>query len=369
VTAQTSFVLSGPAGTVLAEGIKVGYDDVSAAAAALRDGAADVVLGALPFDVRARAALLTPVSMTFGAGLPRRPIGWPTDPLPAVRIAETLPAPEEHRARIRAALRQLRQPADALQKVVLARALRLVADGPLDPRAILQRLVDDDPEATAYLADLSPAGTDYAGTVLVGASPELLVARSGVRVFCQPFAGSASRSADPEVDSASGLALAESGKNRHEHQLVVDAMRAALQPLCTDLDVAPQPQLSRTAALWHLSTPIRGTLRDASTTALDLALALHPTPAVGGVPTSAAVDLIARLEGDRGFYAGAVGWCNAAGDGRWVVAIRGAQLSADRRSALAQAGGGIVAQSDPDDEVAETTTKFRTILSALGVRQ
>jgi isochorismate synthase len=102
---------------------------------------------------------------------------------------------------------------------------------------------------------------------------------------------------------------------------------------------------------------------------MDLALALHPTPAVGGVPTAAAIDLIADLEGDRGFYAGAVGWCDSAGDGRWVVAIRGAQLSADRRSAVAQAGGGIVAESDAQDELTETTTKFRTILTALGVEQ
>ena len=143
-------------------------------------------------------------------------------------------------------------------------------------------------------------------------------------------------------------------------------MRAALAPLCAHLDIADTPQLSPTAALWHLSTPIRGTLRATATTALDLALALHPTPAVGGVPTAAAVDLIAELEGDRGFYAGAVGWCDARGDGRWVVAIRGAQLSADRRTALATAGGGIVAQSDAADEVEETTTKFRTILHGLG---
>jgi isochorismate synthase len=365
VTAHPSFVLSGPAGTVVAEGIRTGYDDVAAASAALAAGSADVVVGALPFDVRGRAALLTPTAVTFTDALP----AWPTTALPAVRIAATVPSPQEHRARIRFALDCLTDPESALQKVVLARALHLVADRPLDERTILHQLVADDAEATAYLVDLSVAGADYAGTALVGASPELLVARSGKLVSCQPFAGSAPRSADPQTDAANGAALAESGKNRHEHQLVVDTMRAALEPLCTELDVAAQPQLSRTAALWHLSTPIRGRLRDASTTAIDLALALHPTPAVGGVPTPAAVELIAQLEGDRGFYAGAVGWCDARGDGRWVVAIRGAQLSADRRAALAQAGGGIVAESDPDDEVAETTTKFRTILSALGVQQ
>jgi isochorismate synthase len=202
---------------------------------------------------------------------------------------------------------------------------------------------------------------------LVGASPELLVARRGETVMCKPFAGSAPRMADPEADRASGSALAESAKNRHEHQLVVDAMRKALDPLCVDLQIAPTPELSRTSAVWHLSTPMTGTLREKSITALDLAVALHPTPAVGGVPTSAAIQLITELEGDRGFYAGAVGWCDERGDGRWVVSIRCAQLSADRRTADAHSGGGIVAESDPDDEVAETTTKFTTILSALGV--
>jgi isochorismate synthase len=102
---------------------------------------------------------------------------------------------------------------------------------------------------------------------------------------------------------------------------------------------------------------------------MDLALALHPTPAVGGVPTDTASELIAMLEGDRGFYAGAVGWCDARGDGQWVVSIRCPQLSADRRTALAHAGGGIVAESDPDDEIDETTAKFATIFTALGVEQ
>ncbi|MGV0993726.1 MAG: isochorismate synthase [Mycobacterium sp.] len=361
MSAPPSFVLSGPAGTLVATGIKTGYGDVAAAAAALRDGSAALIVGALPFDVRDPAALLEPVSV--GDALPLRPITG----LPAVRITGTLPDTQTHRERIEAALRLLRDDGNPLDKVVLARALQLEADAPMDPWAILHRLIAADPESTAYLADLSPAGPAFTGATLVGASPELLVARAGTVVTCQPFAGSAPRSADPDIDAANAAALADSGKNRHEHQLVVDTMRAALEPLCCDLDIADEPQLSSTAAVWHLSTPIRGTLRESSTTALDLALALHPTPAVGGVPTAAAVDVIAELEGGRGFYAGAVGWCDARGDGRWVVAIRGAQLSADRRSALAQAGGGIVAESDAQDEVAETTTKFRTILTALGV--
>jgi isochorismate synthase len=353
-----TFVLTGPAGTVAAEGIRTGYDDIGAAARALRDGSADLVVGALPFDLRRPAALLTPM-------LVRDSLAPVSGGLPTVRIAEAVPDPAEHHARIDAVLQLLRDPENPLQKVVLARALRLVADAPMDPLVILSRLAAADPEATAYLADLSPAGVD--GAVLVGASPELLVARDGDQVICHPFAGSAARSADPTVDAAAGAALARSGKNQHEHRLVVDTIAEALAPLCRHLDVASQPQLTHTAALWHLRTPIHGTLRESSSTAIDLALALHPTPAVGGVPTALAVDTIGRIEGDRGFYAGAVGWCDGTGNGRWMVALRGAELSADRRSALARAGGGIIAESDAGDEVAETTAKFRTVLTGLGV--
>ena len=363
MTTEPPFVLCGPSGALIADGVRGRYRDVAGAQSALRSGAAPIVLGALAFDVDGPAALMTPQSVRRVARLP----DWPAGPMPGVRVAGALPAPEEHRARIRRACDELTAPGGTLQKVVLARALQLAADSPLDARIILRRLVDNDPAAYGYLVDLSPAGGAYEGSALVGASPELLVARDGDRVTCQPFAGSAARNADPELDAAAGAALADSAKDRREHQLVIDTMATALRPLCSELTIAPEPTLSRTTALWHLSTPITGRLRDTSITAIDLTLALHPTPAVGGVPTDAAARLINTLEGDRGFYAGAVGWCDVSGDGRWVVTIRGAQLSADRRSALAHAGGGIVAESDPDGEVAETTTKFVTILTALGV--
>jgi isochorismate synthase len=363
-TTEPPFVLCGPSGVVIADGVQTNFRDVASAQSALRSGQAPIVLGALAFDVDGPAALMAPRAVRHAAELP----SWPTGPMPAVRVSGMIPAPAEHRARVRRACDELRADGSTLQKVVLARALRLTAEGPWDARVILRRLVNNDPAAYGYLVDLSAAGGDYAGMALVGASPELLVARDGDRVTCQPFAGSAPRAADPDRDAAAGAALAESAKDRREHQLVIDTMAAALRPLCSELTIAPAPALSRTAALWHLSTPITGRLRDLSTTAMDLTLALHPTPAVGGVPTDAAARLIGELEGYRGFYAGAVGWCDAHGDGRWVVSIRGAQLAADRLSALAHAGGGIVAESDPDGEVAETTTKFITILTALGVQ-
>ena len=362
---EPPFALCGPTQTLVADGVRERYRDVAAAQNALRSGWAPIVLGALPFDVDRPAALLTPGTVHRTDGPP----DWPTGPLPPVRVAAADPPPAVFRRRISRARDQLTAPDSLLSKVVLSRALRLVADAPLDARVILRRLIAADPAAYGYLVDLSAAGDDYAGVALVGASPELLVARSGDRVTCRPFAGSAPRAADPEVDAANGAALAGSAKDRHEHRLVVETIQTSLDPLCEELTIAAEPELSRTAAVWHLCTPISGRLRDTSTTAIDLAVALHPTPAVGGVPTKAALELIAELEGDRGFYAGAVGWCDARGDGRWVVSIRCAQLSADRRTALARSGGGIVAESDPDEEVAETTTKFATILNALDVEQ
>ncbi|MCV7032158.1 isochorismate synthase [Mycobacterium sherrisii] len=362
---EPPFALCGPRGTLIGEGVRARYGELAAAQAALTTGSVPIVLGALPFNLERPAALIVPQEVRRGDRLP----DWPMGPLPAVRIAAAVPSPADYRARISRARDELAASDSALSKVVLARALRLSSDGELDARAILRRLVANDPAAYGYLVDLGSAGPDYAGAALVGASPELLVARVGDRVMCQPFAGSAPRAADPDRDAANGAALAASAKDRHEHQLVIDTMRTALEPLCSELTIAPEPQLSRTAAVWHLCTPISGRLRDTATTAIDLALALHPTPAVGGVPAKAASELIAELEGDRGFYAGAVGSCDAAGDGYWVVSIRCAQLSADRRTATARAGGGIVAESDPDDEVRETTTKFATILTALGVQQ
>ncbi len=356
-----SFVLAGPNGTVLAEGIRAGFADIADAQNALRSGT-PMVLGALPFDPAAPAALYEPEVVRFTGALP----DWAPGPLPTVLERETLPPGPIHRARVAEAIRRLQDPRIPIDKVVLARALRLTANAPWDVRTVLRRLADADPAATVYLADLSPAGGAHTGTALVGASPELLVAREGEMVICQPFAGSAPRSPDPAVDAANATALAASAKNRHEHQLVVDMLRQALDPLCVDLRIAEEPQLHGTDALWHLSTPVLGRLREKHTTAIDLALALHPTPAVGGVPTDRAATLIGELEGDRGFYTGAVGWCDSSGDGRWVVSIRCAVLSADRYTALASAGGGIVAESDPDDEVDETTTKFKTILTGLG---
>jgi isochorismate synthase len=147
---------------------------------------------------------------------------------------------------------------------------------------------------------------------------------------------------------------------------VADSVRASLEPLCDQLSAPATPRLVATATMWHLQTEIVGELTDPRTSSLQLALALHPTPAVCGVPTAQARATIGELEGfDRDFYAGVVGWCDRSGDGEWVVAIRCAEVRPE--SLRLYSGAGIVAGSVPSAEVAETSAKFRTMLEAIGL--
>lgn len=245
----------------------------------------------------------------------------------------------------------------ALRKVVLARTIEVDAGRELDPRRLAQHLRAVNPSAFTFAV---PA----AGGVLVGASPELLVSRHGAAVRSNPLAGSAPRSGDPDEDRANADALRASAKNREEHAIVVDAVAEALGPVCEELRWDPEPVLLETPNVWHLSTRFVGTLRDPAPSALELALALHPTPAVGGTPTAAALATIRELEPfDRGAYAGPVGWVDALGDGEWAIALRCARLE-DSRATL-YAGAGIVADSDPEAEAEETDRKFRAFLDAL----
>lgn len=358
-----SFFLSRPTHHVVADGVAAQFDTIDTARAALADGEHTHLVGALPYDLRRPAALTAPTGFTV------RPDRWqPTRPaLPGVEITGSEPAPEEHLRRIAEAVRTLSDPATDLAKVVLARTVHLRAGDPIDPMDLLAALVAADRNSNGMLADLSPAGAAYRGHHLIGSSPEVLVRKTGSTVICHPLAGSAPRLSDQAADERNGQMLAESAKDQREHAFVVDAIVAALEPLCGHLDVPAGPTLTRTPDLWHLGTRIEGTVRSNTITALDLAVALHPTPAVCGTPTARANEYILEHEGDRGFYAGAVGWCDGTGDGEWMVSIRCAELSGDGRTLRASAGGGIVAGSDPELELAETTAKLRTVLSALGV--
>ncbi len=365
-TVTRPFVLSRPHGTVVAEGIEARFDSADAAAAALRTGRAGALAGALPFDPADPVALTAPHTLRHTSA----PIGISSAAdLPAIRVVHAIPAEETHVDRVTSALARLRSADDDLVKVVLARALRLRSERPVLPADLIARLAGNDPAGNGFAVDLTPAGRAWHGRQLIGSSPEVLIRRRGDVVTAHPLAGSAPRHADPAADRAAAERLAGSAKNLDEHAHVVRALRAVLEPLCTDLDIPGRPSLTSTKQLWHLGTPVSGRLRDPSTTALDLALATHPTPAICGTPTSAALEFIRDVEGDRGFYAGAVGWCDSDGDGEWMVTIRCAVLDADGTTLTAYAGGGIVADSDPADELAETSIKFGTVLDAFGVRR
>lgn len=355
------FLLSRPTGSLRTQGALRTFTDPGDAALALRDGSCGLVVGAIGFEPDAPAALMEPELVVRTDG-PLEPPAYFRGIRSEARVAEEIPSPAEHRVRVSSAISGIN--AGSVGKVVLARAVRLVADRPLDPHAVCASLIDSSPAADGFLVDLSPAGDAYAGRVLVGSSPELLVRRRGDQVECHPLAGSAPRDADPATDQASARALRDSGKDAFEHAFVVDSIAQALAPLCTDLEIPEHPSLTSTREMWHLGTRVRGRISDPRTTALDLALAVHPTPAVCGTPTDEARRLIAGIEGPRGFYAGAIGWSDADGDGDWMVSIRCAEIDADRRGAIAWAGGGIVADSDPDAEVAETGAKLRTVLRA-----
>ncbi|GAB3076064.1 isochorismate synthase [Corynebacterium aquatimens] len=360
------FLLSRASGSLRSQGSQRTFVDTWDAITALERREVEYVVGALPFDRDAPAALTVPTNVLHEAGT--------LEPHPYYRMgpgsvlhAEIIgmdPSPHEHLRRVEAAVATINE--SLLDKVVLARAVDIAFSPPVDPRLVAARLIDLSYTRDGFIADLSPAGR--IGAMLVGSSPEQLIRKQGRAISSYPLAGSAPRIFDDaEADQAAGEALAESAKDLEEHAYVVDHIRAVLTPLCVELNVPDSPVLTHTNEMWHLATPITGVLKDDSPNALDLAARLYPTPAVCGSPQHAAEALITTAESDRSFYAGAVGWCNADGDGEYMVAIRCAEVSGDGTTARAWAGGGLVASSSPESELAETTAKLRTILRALGL--
>jgi menaquinone-specific isochorismate synthase len=247
------------------------------------------------------------------------------------------------------AVRRIR--AGDVEKVVLARDRLVYSDEPFDLGALVTRLRERFPDCYTFRV----AG-------LVGASPELLIRRSGDRLGSLVLAGTARRGAGDADDQRIGDDLMASAKDLAEHRLAVASVRATLEPLTARLDVEDTPHLLRLANVQHLATSVTGTLLS-PVDALALAERLHPTAAVGGTPTARALELIAELETiDRGRYAGPVGWVDAAGDGELAIALRCAQIDGARGRLFA--GAGIVGDSLPESELEETRLKLRAMQSA-----
>ncbi|MDS9469879.1 isochorismate synthase [Paracoccus sp. MBLB3053] len=254
---------------------------------------------------------------------------------------------------------------DPLRKIVLARTLAVIAPDRIAPDPLMARL-GEDPSVTAFKVALPARSDSAAARWLVGATPELLLEKRAGRIQSYPLAGSARRSHDPVSDAEACSNLARSEKDRREHAMVVEYILDTLSPWCRNLGCPEGTGLTCTRSMWHLGTRIVGDLKNDTVPSVILASALHPTPAVCGLPRDRAAALIDRLEPvSRDFYAGVVGWCNQRGDGAWQVAIRCAELSGNRARLFA--GAGIVPGSDPDSETAETGSKFAALLRAFGL--
>jgi salicylate biosynthesis isochorismate synthase len=242
-----------------------------------------------------------------------------------------------------------------LAKVVLAREVDVHAPAPHDPAAVLGLLRDAFPSSFVYAVGRGDA-------TFIGATPELLIRRQGQRASTVALAGSTRRSADPAVDDHLGEQMLRSTKERGENLIVARRIARALKPFSVWVTVAEDPVVVKVANIQHLAAPIRAQLT-APLDAVTLAGLLHPTPAVGAEPPEAVTEIPA-LEGfDRGWYAGTVGWTDSSGDGEFCVALRCALLRGHHGRCYA--GGGIVADSDPAAELAETEVKLQVMLPVL----
>jgi len=341
-----------------------------------RPGTGPVAFGALPFERDAPAAMVVPsvlygrtadgtewVTVVGDGPAPALTREWLADQVPGpipIEFAVTPELvdcqPEDYPGAVRQATEAIR--AGALRKVVLARRLMVETGSPVVAPAMLARLTDDEPSCTAFLVG-GPQST------FLGASPELLVSRRGRGVLSHPLAGTVALEGSGAEER--GRRLLASEKNLEEHELVVADIARVLDPLCSELIVPSDPSLVPLRTMAHLGTRIEGRLLEEDGRvpgALELVAALHPTPAVGGVPRQGALALIAALEpGSRGQWAGPVGWVDAHGDGDFVVGLRSATLLG--ATATIWAGAGIVGASDPDAELAETAVKLTPVLEGL----
>ena len=310
--------------------------------AAAPPGAEPVAFGVFPFDPLspAGASLLVPATpIRIDGDAPR--LGRAS--LPSATVLEGAMPAAAYRSAVATVTQEIQ--AGRIDKVVLARDVVIEPTGAVDPGALLDALLAAHPAASVF-------GVDG----LYGASPETLVTVHDGQVTARVLAGTAG--------PGEGESLRRSAKNVAEHALAVSSVLDALRPHLDEFESSPVPYVLELSHLAHLATDVAGRIADGSDV-LALVEALHPTAAVAGTPTPAAMARIRALETvDRGRYAGPVGWMNARGDGEWAIALRSAQVDADGRF-RAFAGAGIMAESDPEAELAETELKLRPILEAL----
>ena len=315
-----------------------------------------LLVGALPFfpDEPAQLALATHFKSSGPWFAARRSRGFDSARFRDVP-EEGLYHDELYKLGVTEALRLIAR--RSLDKVVLAQMIERELPSPPHAGRLLQCLRSAHPRGFAF-CHVGSRGT------LIGSSPELLVAKHGESVRTTPLAGSRPRPETKEEEERWIDELLSSSKDLHEHRVVVDQITARLRQVTEDLRVSPRPVVFRTASMLHLGTPIAGRLRGPQHNALSLVLALHPTAAVCGFPTDAALRFIEKIEGNvRGLFGGALGYMDEHGDGEWIVTLRCAEIDGCRARLFA--GAGIVESSDPESEMREVKSKMATMLRAL----
>lgn len=315
-----------------------------------------MVVGAIPFDPSEASCLFVPEHaywVTKGDGEADQPRA-----LPVLKHQKNIPEEQGFKRAVEQAIISFR--GGEVRKAVLSVQRELVFASDVDVPTMQSKLHAQNPTGYHFCVPMSDGGT------LVGVSPELLIQKEGSQLVSNPLAGSARRMPDHQADQLNAHWLKGSKKDHYEHRLVIEDITARLEQFCRRLDVPATPSLISTAALWHLSTRIEGELHDPTITALQLACRLHPTPAVCGFPTERARHLIRAIEPyERGLFTGMVGWCDADGNGEWVVTIRCGTVH--RNTVRLFAGAGIVEASCPDTEWTEVQTKLGTMLRACGL--
>lgn len=347
-----------------ADGASLGGTFQQKMAAAFREAKAagirkPVMVGAIPFDTHQPSELFIPERWeNFSRTAKQQSARYASVQAPMdVVERQEIPQQDTFMAMVERAAALTATP--EVDKVVLSRLIDITTRDRVDSGALLERLIAQNPASFNFHVPLSDGG------VLLGASPELLLRKEGEHFSSLPLAGSARRQPDDVLDREAGNKLLASGKDRHEHELVTQAMKSVLAPRCRELSLPDSPQLVNTPTLWHLATPIEGTAL-AQENAMSLACLLHPTPALSGFPHLVAKRLIGELEPfDRQLFGGIVGWCDDEGNGEWVVTIRCARLH--QRTLRLFAGAGIVPASSPLGEWRETGVKLTTMLNVFGL--
>lgn len=317
-----------------------------------------IVVGAIPFDLDEVSCLYVPENHEWRVRNDKEVLPANQFGMPALLEQRSLPDESGFKRAVQHAIVNFQH--SDVRKAVLSVVRELQFAEPIDVGGLLRSLRAQNKDGYQFQVPLPEGGE------LVGVSPELLLRKTGNRFVSNPLAGSTKRLTDPDADKDASAALMVSEKDLYEHKLVVEDIKRILERHCAGLDVPDSPSLLSTAALWHLSSRIGGILDDPSVTALQLACMLHPTPAVCGYPTELARRLIRFVEPfERGLFTGIVGWCDAQGNGEWVITIRCGIV--ERETIRLFAGAGIVEASQPDSEWAEVQTKLGTMLNACGV--